>query len=202
MNKAVVFIKINYAIQKDGKIKERSRIIIFKDDQQIINPTDEMVIADGWVKYIAPDPVVDNSSEMSKQLQDALLDQYNKRTDITDEDALKRPLLVYEWDTYIGKSLKTGQIVSYESKLYRVRQDISTVIESYAPQLSTASLYEVIEVASAGTIDDPIPYTPPMEIFNGKYYIQNEVKYKCIRDSQTALSHNLADLVALYVEVV
>lgn len=188
--------------KKDGKIKERSRIIIFKDDQQIINPTDEMVIADGWVEYVAPDPVVDNSSEMSKQLQDALLDQYNKRTDITDEDALKRPLLVYEWDTYIGKSLKTGQIVSYESKLYRVRQDISTVIESYAPQLSTASLYEVIEVASAGTIDDPIPYTPPMEIFNGKYYIQNGVKYKCIRDSQTALSHNLADLVALYVEVV
>lgn len=188
--------------KKDGKIKERSRIIIFKDDQQIINPTDEMVIADGWVKYVAPDPVVDNSSEMSKQLQDALLDQYNKRTDITDEDALKKPLLVYEWDTYIGKSLKTGQIVSYESKLYRVRQDISTVIESYAPQLSTASLYEVIEVASAGTIDDPIPYTPPMEIFNGKYYTQNGVKYKCIRDSQTALSHNLADLVALYVEVV
>ena len=170
--------------KKDGKIKERSRIIIFKDDQQIINPTDEMVIADGWVKYVAPDPVVDNSSEMSKQLQDALLDQYNKRTDITDEDALKRPLLVYEWDTYIGKSLKTGQIVSYESKLYRVRQDISTVIEGWAPQLSTASLYEVIEVASAGTIDDPIPYTPPMEIFNGKYYIQNGVKYKCIRDSQ------------------
>lgn len=188
--------------KKDGKIKERSRIIIFKDDQQIINPTDEMVIADGWVEYVAPDPVVDNSSEMSKQLQDALLDQYNKRTDITDEDALKRPLLVYEWDTYIGKSLKTGQIVSYKSKLYRVRQDISTVIENYAPQLSTASLYEVIEVASAGTIDDPIPYTPPMEIFNGKYYTQNGVKYKCIRDSQTALSHNLADLVALYVEVV
>ena len=188
--------------KKDGKIKERSRIIIFKDDQQIINPTDEMVIADGWVEYVAPDPVVDNSSEMSKQLQDALLDQYNKRTDITDEDALKRPLLVYEWDTYIGKSLKTGQIVSYKSKLYRVRQDISIVIESYAPQLSTASLYEVIEVASAGTIDDPIPYTPPMEIFNGKYYTQNGVKYKCIRDSQTALSHNLADLVALYVEVV
>lgn len=188
--------------KKDGKIKERSRIIIFKDDQQIINPTDEMVIADGWVEYVAPDPVVDNSSEMSKQLQDALLDQYNERTDITDEDALKRPLLVYEWDTYIGKSLKTGQIVSYESKLYRVRQDISTVIEGYAPQLSTASLYEVIEVASAGTIDDPIPYTPPMEIFNGKYYTQNGVKYKCIRDSQTALSHNLADLVALYVEIV
>lgn len=188
--------------KKDGKIKERSRIIIFKDDQQIINPTDEMVIADGWVEYVAPDPVVDNSSEISKQLQDALLDQYNERTDITDEDALKRPLLVYEWDTYIGKSLKTGQIVSYKSKLYRVRQDISTVIEGWAPQLSTASLYEVIEVASAGTIDDPIPYTPPMEIFNGKYYTQNGVKYKCIRDSQTALSHNLADLVALYVEVV
>ena len=89
--------------KKDGKIKERSRIIIFKDDQQIINPTDEMVIADGWVKYVAPDPVVDNSSEMSKQLQDALLDQYNKRTDISDE------ILTLESLSKLGKLLVINQ---------------------------------------------------------------------------------------------
>lgn len=187
--------------KKDGKIRDRSRIIIYKDDQQIINPTDEMVIEDGWVEFTPPEPIVDNSREISKQWQEALLDQYNERTDITDEDALKRPLLVYEWSTYIGKSLKTGQIVSYESKLYRVRQDIGQVLEDWFPGLTTASLYEVIEIVATGTIDDPITYTPPMEIFNGKYYIQDGVKYKCTRDSQIALSQDLKDLVALYVEV-
>lgn len=53
-----------------------------------------------------------------------------------------------------------------------------------------------------GTEDDPIPYTPPMELFNGKFYTQDGVKYKCTRDSGTPLSHDLKDLVGTYVETV
>jgi len=41
-----------------------------------------------------------------------------------------------------------------------------------------------------------------MEIFNGKYYTQDEVLYRCMRDSGQALTHNLSELVGLYVEVV
>jgi hypothetical protein len=75
------------------------------------------------------------------------------------------------------------------------------VLEVYPPSLSTAALYEVINYQHEGTIDDPIPYVPPMEIFNGKYYIQNDIKYLCNRDSGTALSHDLSALVGLYVEL-
>ena len=32
---------------KDNVIKERSRIVVIKDGYQIINPTEEMVLADG-----------------------------------------------------------------------------------------------------------------------------------------------------------
>ena len=41
-----------------------------------------------------------------------------------------------------------------------------------------------------------------MEIFEGKYYIQNEVTYKCTRDSGIPLSHDLSALVGTYVELV
>jgi hypothetical protein len=68
--------------------------------------------------------------------------------------------------------------------------------------MDTAALYEVIVKEHEGTESDPIPYTPPMEIFEGKYYTQNDVLYRCTRDSGTALSYNLADLVGLYVEEV
>lgn len=76
------------------------------------------------------------------------------------------------------------------------------VLVIYTPGIETASLYEVIDKEHDGTINDPIPYTPPMEIFNSKYYTQNSVLYRCTRDSGQALTHNLADLVGTYVEVV
>lgn len=186
---------------KDGTIRDRSRIVIIKDDIQIINPTEEMVLADGWQPYTPPEPE-EPQPTIDDQLRELLLEQYNGRTDITDEEALKRPLLVYDWSAYKGKSLSTGMIVSYDGKLWRVRQAVAAVLEGQEPGLATAALYEVIEVEPAGTQDDPIPYTPPMEIFNGKYYTQGGVLYKCTRDSGQALSHDLAALVGLYVEVV
>lgn len=79
--------------------------------------------------------------------------------------------------------------------------DIAEVLDVYPPSLATASLYEVIVLTATGEKDDPIPYTPPMEIFNGKYYTQDEALYLCTRDSGVALSHNLRDLVGIYVEV-
>ena len=186
---------------KDNVIRERRRIVIVKDGLQTVNPTEEMVLADGWQPYTPPVPE-EPQPTIDDQLRELLLEQYNGRTDITDGEALKRPLLVYDWSAYKGKSLSTGMIVSHEGRLWRVRQDVAAVLEGQEPGLATAALYEVIEVEPAGTQDDPIPYTPPMEIFNGKYYTQGGVLYKCTRDSGQALSHDLAALVGLYVEVV
>ena len=47
-----------YTKQIDGKtvIKERNRIVINKDGMQTINPTHEMLLEDGWVEYVIPEP--------------------------------------------------------------------------------------------------------------------------------------------------
>jgi hypothetical protein len=72
-------------------------------------------------------------------------------------------------------------------------------MEIYPPSVSTASLYEAINKEHSGKADGHIPYTPPMEIFEGKYYKQNGIIYKCIRDSGIALTHDLNYLIELYV---
>lgn len=41
-----------------------------------------------------------------------------------------------------------------------------------------------------------------MKIFKDKYYTQNEVLYKCTRNSEIPLSHDLSALVGTYVETV
>ena len=47
-----------YEKEIDGKtvIKTQKEIVIRKDGRVTYNPTEEMVLADGWVEYVAPEP--------------------------------------------------------------------------------------------------------------------------------------------------
>lgn len=197
---------------KDGVIKTRNNIVLRvnktiedKDGThkevtlQVFNPSEEMILADGWVEYIPP--VVEPKKSRMQIVQELVVKQYNERTDIEDNEALDYMTIIYPWESYLDKELREGMIVVYEDKPWRVRQT-HLVLSLYPPSLDTASLYEVIEKEHAGTKDDPIPYSVPMEIFEGKYYVEEGVNYLCTRSSGTALSHNLRDLVGIYVEVV
>lgn len=136
-------------------------------------------------------PLIDTIKQATKKIN---------RINLTDNESLSVKELYPSWDSKIGKNVEVGYKLLYNDNLWRVRQN-HMVLEVYPPSLSTAALYEVINYQHEGTIDDPIPYVPPMEIFNGKYYIQNDIKYLCNRDSGTALSHDLSALVGLYVEL-
>lgn len=187
---------------KDGVIKTRNNIVIKKNGLQYINPSEAMVLEDEWVEYvpepITPKPYVKSSLEIVEEL---VTKQWNERTDISNEEALDYMVIVYPWSNFIGKELPQGKIVSNEGKLWRVRQ-AHTAQDEYAPSMSTAALFEVIEKEHSGEADDPIPYNPPMEIFAGKYYSEEGTVYLCTRDSGTALSHALSSLIGLYVEAV
>lgn len=201
----------------DGKtvIKTRNQIVIkgqrtIKDkdgndkvvNTQILFPTEKMILDEGWVEYV-PEPVEPKpySKTRFEVVQELVTKQWNERTDISNEEALDYMVIVYPWSEFIGKELPVGKIVEHDGKLWRVRQQ-HTAQEEYAPSMATAALFEIIEKEHAGTVDDPIPYTPPMEVFAGKYYSEDGVIYLCTRDSGTALSHSLKDLINIYVEIV
>lgn len=118
-----------------------------------------------------------------------------------DQEALELKILYKSWDQQIGKQLNVGEYVQHEGKLYRVLQ-AHTAQSTWAPGNGAESLFVVIDKVHAGTLDDPIPYEGNMELFSGKYYIQNEVVYLCTRDSGTPLYHDLSSLVGSYVEEV
>lgn len=131
----------------------------------------------------------------------------NKAISLSSNEKLDVKVLFPIWGQEgadFGLSVDTGfclRVVKEDTDiLYEVIQPHILSYE-WEPGLSTASLYKVVDKEHAGTIGDPIPYFPPMEIFKDKYYIQNADVYKCTRDSGTPLSHNLKDLVGLYVEV-
>lgn len=119
----------------------------------------------------------------------------------TDEQALMVKTLYPEWSTFIGKKLEQGERVLYQDRLYKVRQLVNPVLENQPPSIETAALYEEIVENHDGTLEDPIPYNNNMELFEGKYYSQDGVVYKCTRGTGQAVYNPLKDLVGIYVEL-
>lgn len=121
---------------------------------------------------------------------------------MSDANALKCISIFPTWESYIGKKLSQGIRVQYKGELWKVRQDISVVLENQAPSIETAALYERIDEEHAGTLEDPIPYANTMTVHKDKYYIEDGIVYKCTRDSGQPLYATCASLVGNYFEKV
>ena len=123
---------------------------------------------------------------------------------LTDAQALTCKLIYQQWSNLIGTTATPGQRFLHGDTLYRVRADAAeyTFSAEWEPGVTTTALYEAIDEEHSGTIDDPIPFVQPMEIFKDKYYSQFGKVYLGTRDSGQPLAFDLADLVGLYVQEV
>lgn len=122
---------------------------------------------------------------------------------LDDADAIKVKTVYFFWKDLLGKTVKIGYKFQHGDKLYKTKQPEYTFVEHYEPGTQgTESLFEVIDEAHAGTIDDPIPYSGNMTLEAGKYYSQNGKVYLCTRDTEIPVYNTLANLVGLYVEEV
>lgn len=124
---------------------------------------------------------------------------------LEDSVALTAVELFPKWKELVTncKQVKKGFRFQYDGKLYRTEQPEYTFVNTYVPGTQgTESLFSKVDETHAGTYEDPIPYEKNMEIYQGCYYIQNDVIYLCIRSSGQPLQHDLSALVGNYVEVV
>ena len=118
---------------------------------------------------------------------------------LSDGEAATIPLMYPSWE--VGVDYKTNDRVEYDNLLWKCRQTHKSQ-ENWKPSIDTASLWEVIEVQHTGTIDDPIPYINTMTVYRDKYYLENDVLYKCIRDSVQPLYASCESLLGNYFEKV
>lgn len=173
------------------------------DGMQIYNPSEELIIAAGWMEYTPPEPEpIDYTKyepyteEVVDKLKKLLQEQVKQQTD---EEALENIELFPSWQSMIDKQVEIGARLFHDNKLWKVRQT-HTVSEEWKPDVAT-SLYVQIVADDSGTIDNPIEYQVGLELVEGKYYTEYDVKYLCIRQLEQSVWH-LADLVGTYVQVV
>lgn len=166
-------------------------------DPKFIN----LLSSDEWTYPEGEEPVINR--DFSRILALNILDEEVAKNintyELTPAEALQVKDRYPEW--IAGITVKVGERYLSDDILWECIQGHTTQ-ENWRPGTSTASLWKVVDEEHAGTIDDPIPYVTPMELFEGKYYRQNGVTYKCTRDSGIPLVQDLSALVGLYVELV
>ena len=202
---------------KDNEIKSANRIVVIKDGMQIINPTEEQILADGWVEYVAPTPEPPTAEEeieaaaygtrqrlMTMMFEESITSKINTY-ELTDKEALSVKELYPKWKE--GIEVKVGEKYGLNEKLYQVVQ-AHTTQDNWRPDRLSSLWVEVSY--HAGTKEDPIPYNEDhnpqfqgMVLELGNIYTQDGILYECIRDSQgVKIVQDLAGLVDNYVKVV
>lgn len=124
---------------------------------------------------------------------------------LPDSEAVTVKTLYPEWKANEYVNVGDRRYYPPNFTLYKCTQAHMTQ-EDWTPDMAI-SMWTVIEVEHAGTIDDPIPAVSGMEYVKGKYYIESDVVYLMNRegmaDGEAVVLHFLpSQLVGQYFEVV
>lgn len=118
---------------------------------------------------------------------------------LTDTDALEAIELFPVWQT--DTDYAVGDRCRDDGELFKCQQAHHSQTD-WRPSITPALWQKVEKPGQGDTPDNPIPWTWGLQIYKGKYYSQNDVLYRGIRDSGVGIFADLSALVENYVEVV
>lgn len=180
---------------KNNEVKYENEIVIIKDNMQILNPSEELILADGWKIYEPvvpePQPQLEPSSFATERAVVMMMMPQAKLAfeELGDQEALSVKELADTWVSKVGQQVDMGKRLWYNGYLIKVRMQ-HTVQLDWKPSKQTSSLYEQIFESCAGTKEDPIPYNERLDpdflgmaLVKGKIYRQKNVLYECIEDT-------------------
>lgn len=100
---------MNKLYTKGDLIKSRNQIVIENDDIQIINPTHEMLINDGWVEYVYIQPTEEDIFEQNKQ------NLYNNILNY-DSSEFVNVFYIGEMPMWLDKNTRAGLLLRFQAE--------------------------------------------------------------------------------------
>lgn len=124
---------------------------------------------------------------------------------VDDNTALRMKSYYPTWRELVDAQFtaeKAGYKFTYGDDLYKTIHPKQEFLSNWVPGQGTESTFERIDETHTGTKDDPIPYKVNMTVYADKYYTEDGILYRCIRDSDIPLQNKASELVGHYFKVV
>lgn len=112
----------------------------------ISNPSEEQILAAGWVEYVPPvvEPEPQTEPDMYEVMAAVKKMLERDAADLSDEDALAVAALYPTWASKVGETVAIGDRLWYDGKLYKVVQG-HTIQSDWTPDV-TANLYTEVSI--------------------------------------------------------
>lgn len=100
--------------KKNGVIQFSDKIVIIKDDMQIFNPTEEMILEDGWVEYIKnvniPTPTDEEVLERYRSDKIEEIIKYDSSSEVNE-------FFLGETSIWLDKATRAGLKLRFEAEI-------------------------------------------------------------------------------------
>ena len=138
----------------DGKtiIKKRSQIVVYHDDLQTINPSHDLLIANGWTLY--QPPVVEYTEE---QLLAQAKEEKKQRIDDYDTSPSVNVFRLNGMDIWLDKATRTGLMLRLQAENAAGRETTTLWYEGMAVTLpidAAMSILYALEVYASECYDN------------------------------------------------
>ena len=101
---------MNTLYKKDGKIKQRKHIVLYYEDRQVFNPSEEELLENGWEKYETPQPTEEEIFQREKQHKMNEIQHYDTSSEVNN-------FYIGEYSVWLDKETRTGLTLRFNSEL-------------------------------------------------------------------------------------
>jgi hypothetical protein len=100
-----------YQKEIDGKLvrKPGHQIVIVKDGLKTINPTEEMILSDGWVEYVKPEPTQEELLIRARNNKKHDIEQY-------DSSSMVNEFTIQGMPVWLDKATRAGLMLRLQSE--------------------------------------------------------------------------------------
>ena len=95
----------------DGKtvIKTRNQIVVVANGRQHINPTEEILLANGWTEYVIPEPTAEELLLTARQRKARKIERYDSSSEVNQ-------FYVSEIPVWLDKATRAGLLLRFQAE--------------------------------------------------------------------------------------
>ena len=128
---------------KDGVIRDANKIVITKDGMTTTNPTEEMILADGWVEYTEPEPTPAPEPTEEEKLAIAKRDK-KRNISYYDKSSAVNQFYISDTPMWLDKETRTGLKLRFEAEIAMGKTDTTLWADGVQYPLSLETAIQML----------------------------------------------------------
>lgn len=122
---------------KDDIIKARSKIVIVRDGMQTLNPSEEMILADGWVEYVTPEPTPEELLAEAKKNLRSSISFYDSSEDVNG-------FYMQGKEMWLDKATRAGLMLRFQAEQAMGKEITTLWYDNSQYELPLASAFQML----------------------------------------------------------